>query len=131
MTAPKHHNEFYFLHFRFHAFNFSQVLPKDTVFIGTIRDPFSQLKSRFRQFGLAKQFGIPKGLDPIRMFLMDARGFETKQKIKEKKKGRNIYAMTRNFLLYQYGVDEEQIHDPKYVKSYIKYLDREFHFIAG
>lgn len=107
------------------------MLPKDSVFIGTVRDPFSQLKSRFRQFGLAKQFGIPKGADPIKLFLMDPRRFEIKQRIKEKKKGKNVYAMTRNFLLYQYGVNESQLLDPKYVRSYIKQLDKEFHFIAG
>ena len=42
-----------------------------------------------------------------------------------------MYAMTRNFLLYQYGADQTQLIDPKYVKKYIRYLDKEFHFIAG
>ena len=107
------------------------MLPEDSVFIGTVRDPFSQIKSRFRQFGLAKQFGIQKEIDPIKIFLMDPRRFETKQRIKEKKKGKNVYAMTRSFLLFQYGADETQLIDRKYVKSYIDYLDKEFHFIAG
>ena len=107
------------------------MLPEDSVFIGTVRDPFSQIKSRFRQFGLAKQFGIPKGIDPIKIFMTDPRKFEVKQRIKEKKKGKNVYAMTRNFLLFQFGADEKQLLNRKYVKSYIDYLDREFHFIAG
>ena len=95
------------------------MLPKDSVFIGTIRDPFSQMKSRFRQFGLAKQFGIPKGIDPIEIFMKDPRKIEIKQRIKEKKKGKNVYTMTRNFLLFQYGANETQLLNRKYVKSYI------------
>ena len=63
--------------------------------------------------------------------MTDPRKFEIKQRIKEKKKGKNVYAMTRNFLLFQYGADEKQLLNRKYVKSYIDYLDREFHFIAG
>ena len=60
------------------------MLPEDSVFVGKARDPFSQIKSRFRQFGLAKQFGIPKGADPIKIFLTDPRRFETKERIKVK-----------------------------------------------
>ena len=51
--------------------------------------------------------------------------------VQETKKGKNVYAMTRNFLLYQYGADQTQLIDPRYIKKYINYLDKEFHFIAG
>ncbi len=56
---------------------------------------------------------------------------DTKRRIKERRKGKNVYAMTRNFLLYQYGANESLWGDPKYVKQYVQQLEKQFHFIAG
>ncbi len=120
-----------FLCCRFNSVNFSRMLPKDAVFVGTIRDPLAQLKSRFRQFNLARMYNIPKRADPVKVFLQQPEVFEEKRQRIEKKRGRNVFSTTRNFLLFQYGADEHRMTDAKYVKGYIKYLEREFHFIAG
>ncbi|KAK3104159.1 hypothetical protein FSP39_024896 [Pinctada imbricata] len=98
---------------------FEKYLPKDTTYIGIMRDPYGMFRSILSYFRPRQVLGY-KGKDPITEF------FE-----KGNYMGMGDIFLTANPLAYEYGapIELQQNHNTTLLNAFIKQLEQEFRMI--
>ena len=108
--------------------NVYKLMPKDTVFIATLRHPFSQLKSTFNHYNLAKHFKMKNG--SVESFLQNPAKYDKRHKVYSHLRFGNEYidiSYTKNRMAFEFGFDLDKAQRNRtYVKQYLAYLDRTF-----
>ena len=95
-------------------------MPKDTVSIALIREPFSRFKSAFRYFNIARQFNLTDSKYPM---------YEFMKLVAQSKLGQHIQRMVQNTQLKTFGTDTVDTMNVQEVDSYIKHLDEKFKLV--
>ncbi|XP_019636347.1 PREDICTED: galactosylceramide sulfotransferase-like [Branchiostoma belcheri] len=89
---------------------FGEIMPKDTVYLAILREPFSHFKSVWHFYGLSSEFGImSKGTEGITTFLQDPERYDTKFYVENKSCRGKIQpvSLTRNPLSVDLGLPLE------------------------
>ena len=84
---------------------FENLMPPDTVYITSVREPFSQFKSTFHYYEIQKIAGIP-GPDPITTYLHNVDKYEAAYQSHSAQKRFCVpdnFTMTRNLMSFSLG----------------------------
>ena len=100
---------------------FQKFMPRDSSYIGIVRDPFRQFSSIIRYFRPRNVLGTNRDGD-MKAFLSNPRQYE------EDFVG---YSMTNNRMAYEFGFPLHlfKTHNPKEIASYLLQLDNEFDLV--
>ena len=94
-------------HAVYNASKFESLMPRDTVYISSLREPFSQVRSMFNYYELARVVGLEKGNDAFRAYFYDLEKYEALYKAADMYKSRfcvpNNFSMTRNLMAFNLG----------------------------
>ena len=88
-----------------------KAMKPETKYLAIVREPLSQLRSRFKFFHTDKKLGLSKEPDPVKTFLYNF----------EKYKNMKVNPFTR-----QFGFNEQTLDMP----PYLQYLDTQFEVVA-
>ena len=95
-------------HVVFNATAFAAIMPQDTVYITSLREPFSHLKSMFNYYALAKVTNLTNQQEPFRTYLTDMTKYEAIYKSPEASKYRYCIpsglSMTRDLMSFNLGL---------------------------
>lgn len=95
-------------HSVFNATAFSQLLPKDTIYITSIREPFSHIKSLFNYYKLARVVNLTRDAQPMRTYFTQMEKFEKIYMSSAASRTRhcvpNGFSMTRDLMSFNLGL---------------------------
>lgn len=117
-----------------------KIMPKNTVYISIIREPFAHFKSTFHYFNLAKISGVPSNItNPIVEYLSHLGQYESAymaHRAKERWCVPDGFSITRNILSHCLGMPlgfplgtKNITADDASVGQYIKHLNTKFRLI--
>ena len=95
-------------------------MPRDTVSVTLIREPFSRLTSAFRYFGLAKQLDLAGEQYPLYQFLLRVNSSKTAAKIP---------VWTRNTQMYTFGWPDIHNNSDAAVRRYVSLIESRFDLV--
>ena len=127
-------------HMVFNETTLAGIMPKDTVYITSLREPFSQFVSSFHYYHIAEMTGIPKTIsDPVSEYLNNAEKYETifqdpQTKIRFQQSCIPPYlSMTKNVMAFTLGIPlgyplgtPDISNDWVAIKEHIEHLGRIF-----
>ena len=129
-----------FHHFVFNDDVISRVMPHDTVYITSIRDPFSRMKSAFNYYSIRNRLpNLANFADPLIEYLRDIPKYETMYtspyyKYYNKCLGR--FSFTHNTLAFDLGLPTgfhvnttDQTNNATYIRHWIDALQRRFSLV--
>ncbi|CAL1527115.1 unnamed protein product [Lymnaea stagnalis] len=116
------------------------IMPKDTLYISIIREPFAQLKSVFQYFKVAKISGVPANVSsPVDEYFAHLERYEkayTDHGAKYRWCVPDGFSMTRNLLSHCHGMplgfppgSEDVSNSTAAIDRYIEHLDRKFSLV--
>ena len=117
-----------------------KIMPADTVYITSIRHPYSQFKSLMRYYKLAEIVGIPKERDPVTEYLSDLPKYEAIYKSHEAAKKRHCIpdnmSMAKNQMAFNLGFPigfppgtPDQSGNYTYIKQWLHHIEEKFKLI--
>ncbi|CAH1241359.1 GAL3ST1 [Branchiostoma lanceolatum] len=113
----------------------SKVMPKDTVYVTILREPFEQFKSSFKYHLLPKILGISETSDVLLEFFKQPETYDDiytsgAEEVRKVRTGiPDGVSVTRNFVAHDLGYPREQWGNSTYLEEFIKYIDKEFIFV--
>ena len=122
-------------HFVFNEDFIARVMPHDTVYITSIRDPFSRMKSAFNYYSIRNRFpNLANFADPLMEYLREIPMYETMYTspyYKHYCMGR--FSFTHNTLAFELGIPTgfhvnttDQTNNATYIRHWIDALQRRF-----
>lgn len=121
---------------------FSELMGKDMVYITSMREPFSQVKSMVNYYNVLNISGVPMSVaNRFTEFMSNLEKYEAVYKSAEASPTRfcipNGFSMTRNLMSFNLGfptggfrsVDEDLAHDDDRMQQWIVELDTEFSLV--
>ncbi|XP_035696262.1 galactose-3-O-sulfotransferase 2-like [Branchiostoma floridae] len=106
-------------HVVFNKSTIGSVMPRDTKYITTIREPFSHLKSVFNWYKLARVYRV-LGKNPVGEFLKSPAMYEARRRD-------IIPSKTRNFMAFDLGFPiRTQSDNDTAIKEFISKMDEDF-----
>ena len=127
-------------HFVFNDDVISRVMPHDSVYITSIRDPFSRMKSAFNFYSIRKRLpNLANFSDPLMEYLRDIPKYETMYTspyYKHYKKCMGSFSFTHNTLAFELGLPTgfhvnttDQTNNATYIRHWIDTLQRRFSLV--
>jgi len=120
---------------------FSELMGRGTVYITSLREPFSQVKSTVNYYEILNISRVPMSADRFTEFLSNIEKYEATYKSAEVSSTRYCipdgFSMTRNLMSFNMGFptggfrspDEDLANDNELVRRWIAELDAEFSFV--
>lgn len=116
-----------------------RIMPSDTIYITSLREPFSQFKSMLNYYNIFNISGI-SSKDPLHEYLENMDRYETVYKSPASSKTRYCipdgFSMTRNLMAYNLGFPtgflpgtRDMSDDSDFLETWIKGLDADFHLV--
>ena len=108
-------------HLIFDETSIRRALPKDSLFVGIVRQPFDQFVSAFWYYREKYNYSYLKkipGSRPISTYLRNPKLWEPKE---------TQFITSR--MSIDFGMDPARVHDTVYVNQYVKYLNDTFHLV--
>ncbi|BFZ12365.1 hypothetical protein BsWGS_15404 [Bradybaena similaris] len=116
------------------------IMPKDTVYISIIREPFAQLQSLFQFFQIAVKAEVPKDVDnPVVAYFSDLKKYESVYQNPDINDRRCVpagFSLTRNLMSHCLGMPlgfppgtKDITNDTEAIQQYIQHLDSKFSLI--
>ena len=127
-------------HFVFNDDVISRVMPHNTVYVTSIREPFSRLKSAFNFYSLRKRLpNLANFAEPLMEYLRDIPKYETMYTspyYKHYKKCMGSFSFTHNTLAFELGLPTgfhvntiDQTNNAAYIRHWIDALQRRFSLV--
>ena len=119
----------------------SKTMPEDTVYITSIRHPYSQFKSMMRYYNLAKIVGLPaNNTDPVKTYLNNIKEYEAKYKSPESAKLRHCIpdnmSLAQNQMAFNLGFPlgfptgtPDLSHNTTFVRQWLHSIEDNFKLI--
>jgi len=106
-------------HTRFNYTSIKSLMPNNTKFITILRNPVDQFESEFHFFNLNKffHFTLEQLNDPF---------FQLPEKLFKQRRSRKF---GQNQMMFDLGLEMNQMNDTEIVNNYIKRLDRQFDLV--
>ena len=113
-----HHYDILCFHVVYNRSAFEGIMPKDTKYIGIVREPFLQFQSTLRYFNPKTVFGDGRN---VSTYLKSPKLFENPKEI----------SFTNNRMAYEFGFPASlfQFYDSLKVEQYLEKLGKEFDFV--
>ena len=118
------------VHTVFNKTQINTIMPKDTLLVASIREPFSQFKSSFNFWKLSEKYQIKKSTDPILEYF---RNLDKYEKLLPgsfynpiAKKENVLLSYSKNYMAYEYGFDLDRIHNETYVNGHLEFINSTF-----
>lgn len=113
-----------------------KLMPKDTIYLTSIRQPFAQFKSMFHYYNVAELVGIKDNEDSLVKYLADLPKYEQIYKSTKVNPKRYCipanFSMSRNLMSYTLGFDSYIANKSRKnfkIKHWLEYLEREFELV--
>ena len=117
-----------------------ELMPKDTVYITSMREPFVQFKSMFNYYNVDKKVGISDKTDPITIYLNNVNYYEEIYKSHDLQKTRHCipdnFSMTYNLMSFNLGfptgamgLTQDLSNDESAIKSWLDDISRTFQHV--
>ncbi|KAI0224862.1 Galactose-3-O-sulfotransferase 3 [Lamellibrachia satsuma] len=119
----------------------SRIMPPDSVYFTSIREPFARMKSAFRFFNIHARAGFPRGPDELEHYLAEIPRFERALKSPDNYAHRKSciplgYSFTLNGMAFGLGFDTgfhrdtvDQSNNATYIRQWLGWLDRRFSIV--
>ena len=117
-----------------------KLMPRDTVYLTSLREPFSQFKSMFNYYNLKNIIGFPNDTDPLTEYLYNIDKYEKIYQSQSAAKLRycipNNFSMGYNLMSFNLGFptgfakgETDRSSDIQFVDKFIDTIDTEFSLV--
>ena len=118
------------VHTVFNKTQINTIMPQDTLFVASIREPFSHFKSSFNFWKLSEKYGIPSSSDTLLEYFRNVDKYEKLlpgsfyKAIAEQE--RVLLSYSKNYMSYEYGFEPENLLNGTYVNEHLQFINKTF-----
>ena len=103
------------------------LMPKDTVYVASVREPLAQLKSIIHFYYLKKVYGLQRNMNgPVEEFLSDIPKYEKRYVYTGEIPYNGSVIFTKNLIAHDFGFPGEFSEDSIYIHKWVNHITKKF-----